>query len=269
MKKISTLLWCLLALPALAADELVFGINEGVTYYVTPQETRDRYRELGELLSKALKRPVKLVAEDNYPKLQKALEEKRFDLAYVHPAHHSLRAIRDYKYQLVVVTKAFTDYRARFLIKSDARLKQASDIKGQRLVMPDADSITAWMVRATLRDLGVDPKQSNIGTTRYQDGIPFMMDSGFYDVGATASGAVIKQWQSAGGKILFESKPVPIKHLIAAPTVSAGDVAKIRELFLNLENTKDGQAILAKLGFKGYQTAPDQQIADLTKWLGI
>jgi ABC-type phosphate/phosphonate transport system substrate-binding protein len=256
------------ALPA-AAQELVFGVNEGVTYRVTPHETRERYKELGDALSKALKRPVKVVPEDNYVKLRKGLEEKTYDLAYVHPAHHSLRAIRDQKYQLVVITKGWETYKARFLTKADAPYKQPQDVLKTKMVMPDPDSITAWMVRATIRDLGADPQKIDLGTTRFQDGIPFMMENGFYEVGATAAGGVVKEWQSKGGKILFESKPVPIKHVIASPNLSPADVEAIRQVFLSLETTKEGKEILAKIGFAGFRTGDPQQMAEITKWLGI
>ena len=137
------------------------------------------------------------------------------------------------------------------------------------MVMPDPDSITAWMVRATLRDMGADLKSIRLGTTRYQDGIPFMMEYGFYEIGITAAGAVGKEWQSKGGKILFESRPVPIKHVIASPNVSKEDVEKIRDVFLNLERTKEGQAILRKLGFAGYLKPDAKQTVELTKWLGV
>ena len=254
---------------ALAQPELVFGINEGVTYRVTSQETRERYRELGELLAKALKRPVKLVPEDNYAKLRRDLEARNYDLAYVHPAHHALRAMRDQGYRLVVLTKGWNEYKARFLMKADAPYKQPQDVLATRMVMPDPDSITAWMVRATLRDLGADAKKISLGTTRYQDGIPFMMENGFYDVGITAAGAVVKEWQEKGGKVLFESRPVPTKLLIASPNVSRDDVEKIRSVFLTLEETKEGQKVLAKIGFKGYLAPNEEQASSLTKWLGI
>lgn len=257
------------AAPAFAQQELVFAVNEGVTYRITPHETRERYADLSELLSKAVKRPVKVIPEDNYPKLRKGLEAKAYDLAYVHPAHHSLRAIRDQGYKLVVITKGWDQYKARFLAKSDAPYKQAQDVLSTKMVMPDADSITAWMVRATLRDLGADLQKVSLGTTRYQDGIPFMMENGFYEVGITAAGGVVKEWQSKGGKILFESKPVPIKHVIASPSLSPAEVEKIREVFLGLESSKEGKEILQKLKFSGFTVGNDQQMAELTKWLGI
>jgi hypothetical protein len=51
--------------------------------------------------------------------------------------------------------------------------------------------------------------------------------------------------------------------------VSSEDAEKIRAVFLSLESTKEGQAILQKLGFKGFMAADESQAAELTKWLGI
>src|SRR5262245_2729933 len=252
-----------------AQDEFIFGVNEGVTYRITPHETRERYKELADVLGRVLGRTVKIVPEDNYVKLRAHLEAKSYDLAYVHPAHHSYRAIRDQGYQLVVLTKGWDQYKARFMTMPEAQYKQPHAVLDLKMVMPDPDSITAWMVRATLRDMGADLKTVQLGTTRYQDGIPFMMEYGFYQVGITAAGSVVKEWQSKGGKVLFESRPVPIKHVIASPNVPKEEVQKIRDVFLNLEHTKGGQAILQKLGFTGYLKPDENQTAELTKWLGI
>src|SRR2546428_1083914 len=126
-----------------AQAELILAVNEGVTYYVTPSEIREKYKDLADLLGKQLKTTVKIVPVDQYPVLRKGLDEQRYDLAFVHPAHHSLVSLRDGKYRLVALTKGYTDYKARFFIRKDASIKRASDIKGSRIVMPDPDSITA------------------------------------------------------------------------------------------------------------------------------
>jgi ABC-type phosphate/phosphonate transport system substrate-binding protein len=251
-----------------AQADITLAVNEGVTYYVTPSEIREKYKELSELLSKQLKTTVKVVPVDQYPVLRKGLDEQQYELAFVHPAHHSLMSIRDGKYRLVVLTKGFTDYKARFFVAKDTHLKQPGDMKGKRFGMPDPDSITAVITRATLRDLGIDTSTAEIRTTRYQDAVPFFVENGFSDVGITGSGAVVKQWQEKGGSIVLESKPVPIKHMIASTKMSDADVEKVRAVMLGLEKTESGQKILAKLGYKGYEAGDPQQLASLTKWLG-
>ena len=263
---LSLLAFALVAGPARA--ELTLAINEGVTYYVTPQEMREKYKELSDLLGRTLKTTVKVVPVDQYPVLRKGLDEQLYDLAFVHPAHHSLLSLRDQKYSLVVLTKGFTEYKARFLIRKDAVMKQPGDIKGKRIGMPDPDSITAVITRATLRDLGIDSAKAQIRTTRYQDAVPFFVENGFSDIGVTASGAVVKQWQEKGGAVLFESKAVPIKHMIASTKMSDQDVQKVRTLMLGLDKSDAGQKVLAKIGYKGYEAGDEQQLAMLTKWLG-
>jgi len=251
-----------------AKAEVILAINEGVTYYVTPTEIREKYKDLAELLGKTLKTTVKIVPVDQYPVLRKGLDEQQYDLAFVHPAHHSLVSLRDGKYQLVALTKGFTEYKARFFVSKGAKMKQPADMKGMRFGMPDPDSITAVITRATMRDLGIDSAKADIRTTRYQDAVPFFVENGFTDVGVSASGAVIKQWQEKGGSVLLESKAVPIKHMIASTKMSATDLEKVRALMLGLDKSESGQKILAKIGYKGYESGDPEQLAVLTKWLG-
>src|SRR5260221_14161445 len=155
----SLIMGLLTATPAQA--ELVLAINEGVTYYVTPTEIREKYKDLADLLGRQLKTTVKIVPVDQYPVLRKGLDEQQYDLAFVHPAHHSLMSIRDGKYRLVALTKGYTEYKAKFFVKKDAQFKQPGDMKGKRFGMPDPDSITAVITRATLRDLGIDAAKSD------------------------------------------------------------------------------------------------------------
>ena len=262
----SLIMGLLTAAPAQA--ELILAVNEGVTYYVTPTEIREKYKDLADLIGRHLKTTVRIVPVDQYPVLRKGLDEQQYDLAFVHPAHHSLLSLRDGKYQLVVLTKGYTEYKARFLVSKDAQMKQPADMKGMRFGMPDPDSITAVITRATMRDLGIDSSKADIRTTRYQDAVPFFVENGFSDVGVSASGAVIKQWQEKGGAVLFESKAVPIKHMIASTKMSDTDMEKVRTLMLGLDKSDAGQKILAKIGYKGYESGDPQELAVLTRWLG-
>ena len=59
----------LTAAPAQA--ELVLAVNEGVTYYVTPSEIREKYKDLADLLGKHLKTTVRVVPVDQYPVLRR------------------------------------------------------------------------------------------------------------------------------------------------------------------------------------------------------
>jgi phosphonate transport system substrate-binding protein len=265
------LLALLLPLPAHAqgsAQPLVFGINEGVTYHISASEVRERYKEIGDDLTKLLRRPVRIESMDDYVQMGKDLEAARYDLAYVHPAHYAIRAIDKAHYRLVAVTKGYTDYKASFLVRGDATFKSLADPGIHQVGMPDADSITAWIVRATLRDtLGPSAKKLRLRYTRYQDAVPFMVEYGFAEVGATAAGGVIKEFTDKGGRVLLQSRPVPIKELIASPTLAPQEFAHIQQYFLSLDLTEDGQRRLAKLGYKGFASYDERALVNIGAWL--
>ena len=63
-------------------------------------------------------------------------------------------------------------------------------------------------------------------TTRYQDAVPFYLENGFAQAGATAANAVVKGWTEKGGKVLYRSRPVPIKQIIVSAKMPAGRAAE-------------------------------------------
>jgi ABC-type phosphate/phosphonate transport system substrate-binding protein len=251
------------------AQALVFAVNEGVSYRVPIEEIRGRYAAIATDLSKLLKQPVTIEPVGDYPSLRKGLAAKSYDLAMVHPAHLSIQAIKDSGYHLVVVTKGFQKYTASFLVKADSPLTSLADLKGLKLGAPDEDSITAWMVRATLRDAQVDLNGMRITYTRYQDAVPFFVENSLTNSGATASNALVKAWQAKGGKILAQSKPVPIKHIIASPALSAEQIDKVRDYLLALDTTDDGKKKLEPTKYTGFDKYDEGALLKIGAWLGL
>lgn len=263
------LLAALLVMSAPWAHALVFAVNEGVTYRVPLEEVRSRYAAMASDLSKILKQPVTVEPIGDYPTLRRGLAAKTYDLAMVHPAHLSIQAIKESNYKLVVVTKGFQQYQASFLVKSDSPLKSLGDLKGMKLGAPDEDSITSWMVRASLRDAQIDPKAMAITYTRYQDAVPFFVENNLTASGATASNSLVKAWQAKGGKVLFQSKPVPIKHIIASPAIAPEQLVKVRDYFLSLSESDEGKKKLEPTKYSGFERYDDAALLTIGTWLGL
>jgi len=253
----------------LSSHALVFAINEGVTYRVSNEEIAAKYTTIAADLSKLLKQPVTIEPVGGYPLLRKGLAAKSYDLAMVHPAHLSIQAIKSSGYKLVVITKGFEAYSANFLVASDSPLKTLADLRTTKVGAPDEDSITSWMVRATLRDaLGKADEVSYI-YTRYQDAVPFMVENRFTPAGATAANGVIKAWTAKGGRVLAKSRPVPIKHIIASPTLTAEQVQKVRDYLVKLDTTDEGRKKLEATKFKGFTVYAEADLMAIGTWLGL
>lgn len=247
---------------------LLFAVNEGVTYRVNPIATVERFRDISDDLSKLLKRPVKVQPVTDYRELAAGLAEQRYDLAYVHPAHHSIRAMTSSGYHLVALTKGFTEYKASFMVRGDSPLKTLADLKAGKIGAPDEDSITSVIMRATLRDaLGPQPLPTTY--VKLQEAVPFMVENNFVVAGVSASRAVVKNWQDKGGKVLASSKPVPIKHMIASSKLTEAQRAQLTSYFTELEQSSEGKKRLDALNVPGFLVSDQAALIGLGKWLSI
>jgi ABC-type phosphate/phosphonate transport system substrate-binding protein len=256
------------ATPARATD-FVFAVTEGVTYQATPKEIREKFEPIAELIAKALRRPVRVVLVPAYNDARAGMAKQEFDLAFVHPAHVSMAEIKAGRYQSVAWTSGFTEYTVSILATAEEPFKDASDLRNRVLVTPDPDSITAVMVRAMLRSSKVGPNDLKVITTRYQDAVPFYIENGFANLGATAANSVVKQWTDKGGKVVLRSKSVPIKQFIVSSKVPAEDRERIRETLLTLAQSDPGRKALAASGYKGFVApARDVEVASID-WLGL
>ena len=284
-RTVACLAFSAIAATSVAAQEreLVFAVTEGVTYQATPKEVRDKFTPIADVIAKATGRRVRTVLVPAYDDLRAGLAKQEYDIAFVHPAHLSFTEIKAGRYKAAAWTSGFTEYTVAFLMNPDQPLKSLDDLKGHTVVTPDPDSITTAMVRAVLRvaDLPVvtapptaattaqDPTKVRLIATRYQDAVPFYIENGFAQVGATAARAVIKAWTDKGGKVLAQSRAVPIKQFIVSTKLPPEEQTRVRETLVNMANTKPGRDALELTGYKGF-VAPDPQIelASIT-WLGL
>jgi len=253
--------------------ELVFAVTEGVTYQATPKEIRDKFAPIAQVIATATGRRVRTVLVPAYDDVRAGLKAQEFDVAFVHPAHIPMAEIKAGRYRAVAWTQGFTEYTASMLMNANQPLKSMDDLKGHTVVTPDPDSITAWMVRAMFRTDKIattdsrDPSPTTVRviTTRYQDAVPFYIENGFAQAGATAANSVVKAWTDKGGKVLYRSRPVPIKQIIVSTKMPSDEQQKIRDALVGLRDPK----ALEIVGYKGF-VPPNPEVESSTiAWLGL
>jgi len=274
----------LIAVGATAEDkELVFGVTEGVTYQATPKEIRDKFTPLAEYLGKASGRRVRIVLVPAYNDVRAGMAKQEYDLVFIHPAHVAMAEIKAGRYKAVAWTSGFTDYTVSLMVNAGAPMKSLDDLKGQTLVTPDPDSITAMMVRAMLRTsklpaTSAKPDGQNarelaasvrVISTRYQDAVPFYIENGFAQAGATAAKSVVKAWTDKGGKVLVQSRAVPIKQVLVSSAMPAEEQERIRAALLGMAQGKPGKEALDAIGYKGFVATSPEVEASTIAWLGL
>ncbi len=258
--------------------DLVFAVTEGVTYQATPKEIRDKFAPIAQVIATATGRRVRTVLVPAYNDLRAGLLTQEFDVAFVHPAHVSMAEIKAGRYKAVAWTTGYTEYTASMLMTAGQPYKAMADLKGRTVVMPDPDSITAWMVRAMFRTEKIpvvegrgDPVLNTVRiiTTRYQDAVPFYLENNFAQVAITAANSVVKSWTEKGGRVLLKSRPVPIKQFIVSTAMPAAEQQRVRDALIGLREAKGGSAALETVGYKGF-VPPNHEVENaVIAWLGL
>jgi ABC-type phosphate/phosphonate transport system substrate-binding protein len=255
--------------PGGSTPDLVFSVTEGVTYQATPKEIREKFEPLAEVIGKALHRNVRIVLVPAYDDVRAGLAKQEYDIAFIHPAHVAMAEIKAGRYRSIAWTSGYTDYTVSLLAKADEPVKDLSDLKGRKVVTPDPDSITAVMVRSMLRTGNVRADDLKLLTTRYQDAVPFYLDNGFANVGATAANAVVKQWTDKGGKVVMRSRGVPIKQVIASSRLPSEERERIHEVLVGLGQSDAGRRALTASGYKAFVSADADLEEKTIAWLGL
>lgn len=262
---------------AAQVNDLVFAVTEGVTYQATPKEIRDRFLPLAEILGRAAGRRARLVLVSSYGDLRAGLASQEYDVAFIHPAHVAMAEIKTGRYAAIAWTSGYTEYTVSLLVNANAPLKSMGDMTGHTIVTPDPDSITAAMVRAMFRSEKLplstakepQPGSVRVVTTRYQDAVPFYLENGFAEAGATASNAVVKTWLDKGGKVFARSHAVPVKQFIVASRVPADQRQRMREALVTLRDVKGGREALDASGYKGFLVPNADVESAAIAWLGL
>lgn len=253
-----------------SANAFVIGVSEGVSYDVSDAQITARFEPIAEVLSKALKQPVTVKVLNSYNGAREALKQQQVDLAFVHPSHVALAAIKGGQYKAFAWTTGYTDYKVSFLCKEQQPISDWKSVAGKQLVMPDADSITSVITRAMLREQGLQgPGAVKVTNTRFQEAVPFYVQNGFAAYGATAASSVVKTWKDGGGKVCAESRAVPIKQWLASSKLDAATVNAARDALLGLAQTDAGKRALAASNYVGFVNPSADVEASLMSWLGI
>jgi ABC-type phosphate/phosphonate transport system substrate-binding protein len=247
-------------------DELVMGINAGVSAGERLEEQRARFRRLGMVFSQALRQPVRI--EPLYSSLvQTQLSRESYPVFIVH-THHALQAASGGAYRVVALMQSAKDDRIAFFTDGKLPVKTLADLKGRNVTMPAEFSFLSTAARAVLRQQKVDVTSLQTKYLRSQEAVLWVVENGLGEAGVTRSSAFTEKWRGKGGKVVFESDPVPVFAVLASIKMAPGALEALRSALVGMGESDTGRAALADIGAKGFAAVDAARLKNLAEWFG-
>jgi len=250
------------------AKDLILAISEGSSGGTDHARVIVKYQGLADAIGKSINQKVNVVFIREFDALEDGLKNKRFDLAMARPSDYPARGIRDHGYQYVA--SARPDGQCLIIVPKESPYQKLADIKGKRIVLPDASSYMARFCAAELRDQGINLDKERIERVREQGAVPFYLSNKFGDVGGVASYAgVAKSLDKSGHRVLHTSVSQPYFPLIAHQSFDAAKIAAMQSALRALPETEPGRAVLKSVGIQGFDATTEKRLRNLLPWLGL
>ena len=263
-KKLWLLAFALVASTRLWAADLVLGVSEGTSGGLDHEQALRKYQGLANVIGNALHRKVNIVFTREFALLEGGMKKHRYDFVMARPSDYPARGLTKYGFEYLATAKP--EGQCFIITRKDSGIHKLADLKGRKLVLPEAAAYMTKFCRAELRDQGIDLARENVQYVREQGAVAFYIDNRFADAGAVASySGVGKKWDQAG-KVIYKSRPQPYFPLIASAEITAAQRADVQKALLALPQTDPG--VLKTVGIEGFDVDTEKRLRALLDWLG-
>lgn len=245
--------------PAQAAAKPVYLL--GVHPLHNPQMLFDHFQPLVDELNRHLNGvEIRLEASRDYPSYDAKLFAGRFHLAMPNP-YEAVEAER-HGYHFFARWNNDADFHGLCLVRKDAGIHAASDLKGKVAAFPAPSALAAtmlpqWYLKQHGLDVFKDIDARYVGS--HESAILNVLQ------GAAALGCTwpppwrtFQQTRPAEARQLtplFQTDTLPSVAVMARADVPPEVVAQLREILLRLHATEAGRLIVAKIGIPGFAPA--------------
>jgi ABC-type phosphate/phosphonate transport system substrate-binding protein len=261
MPRLLSLLACLLCLVQGAwADTLVFG--------VTPQfERRQLFAIWTPILAELSKRTgheFQLATAPNIREFERQYNAGAYDLAYMNPY---LAVANPQSYQPIL--RDATPIRGILVVRKDSAIRSVADLAGKEIAFPAPNAIGAsLLIRAELTrkfKLDYKPRYVQSHTTVY-----LQVAQGLAEAGGGVQKTFDEQKDAVRNqlRIIYTTSPVPSLPIAAHPRLPAATREAIRDAFLALAATPEGEALLREVPI-GHLTVTSMKDYEPLRELGL
>ncbi len=220
-----------------------------------------RFEPLTDYLSKKMGVAVRFETAPDYASFQhRTLNDKRYDFLQTAP-HFYYLAQRDAGYRAVARADVRELY-AIIVVRKESPITSLKDLCAKKLTTPSRLALMTALLRQTIARIGCKKgEQVAILPTPTHNAALLNVYNGISDAAGFAP-AMFKVAEPAvrnSMRVIGRTWSTPQMPLSVAPWVDKETAEKFTKIILSLKKTKEGQAVIDKIGWPGFKVATPRE----------
>lgn len=242
------------------------SLRAAIAGVLSPTKSLEYYEELLTFLSTKMGRELVLLQKPTYAEINDLVSGRRIDLAFVCSLAY-VQGNQDFGMELLVVPQIHgeTVYYSYLIVPDDSSAAKLEDLRGAVFAFSDPLSNSGHLAPSyqlsLLNEMPASFFDRYVFTYSHDNSITAVA-SNLVDAAAVDSliydqMVANKTEQASRTKIIARWGPYGIPPVVVNPTLDPELKQQLRDFFLNLHTSKEGNKILNSLGIDKFVVAPD------------
>jgi phosphonate transport system substrate-binding protein len=246
---------------------------------VSPRETASYYGAMMKYVGGKLGLPVEMVQRKTYLEVNRMLEKRELDLAFVCSGPY-VSGKRKFGMELLAAPMLYgkATYRAYVIVHAQSGIKDFEGLRGRSFAFTDPASNTGRLVPVYMLSRMGETPESFFGKTVFtysHDNSIKAVSKGLVD-GASVDGLIWEYYKDRrpesvmDTRIIHWSPPYGIPPVVVHPGAPRGFKERLREVFLRMHEDPEGRAILQELKIERFIVPEDSSydsVREMQDWL--
>ncbi|MBL0224906.1 MAG: phosphate/phosphite/phosphonate ABC transporter substrate-binding protein [Geobacteraceae bacterium] len=261
------------------SSSTVKPLRIGMGAMITPKEGFIYYRQLSEYIEKKLGHPVQLVDRGNYDEMNRLLETKEIDAAFVCAGPY-VEGKERFGMELLAMplVKGKPVYHSYIIVPAGSPAQKLEDLRGKTFAFTDPKSNSGKLVPTYLLAKMKETPQHFFGKVEFTYGHDKSIKAvaeGLVD-GAAVDSLI---WEylalkhpdmAAKTRILLRSEPYGIPPVVVRPGLDAEKKKRLLQILLQVSDDEEGRQILKGMMIDRFVAGDDSNydtIRGMNRWL--
>lgn len=237
---------------------------------LSPERLAERFEPLVDYVAQKIGVPVRLETAPGYAEfVRRTQDDRRYDLLFTAP-HFYYTAQRRAGYR-VVARVGGRLLRAILVAPDDGPVRVLSDLRGRTLATPSAVALSTLLIRARLREVGLDPDTdlSLVPTPTHNASLlsvykRFTAAAGLGEVPFERSDRAI----TGRLRILAQTGSAPQMPFSVSPRLPSRHAKAFAEALIGMSSSPEGKALLVHLHWPRFVPATSEEYDGLRRFIG-